>query len=143
MEQFHVEAQGVTRATPDTVWALLADADGWSGWGPWNASGYESRGDQEPVGVGAIRVVRRRRTKITERVLEVEAGRRMAYTVVSGLPVRNYRGEVTLTATDSGTRIRWTASWDRTVGGQVVLGPLRGAFRDIVAGLVAAADRAA
>jgi hypothetical protein len=39
-----------------------------------------------------------------EQILETEAGRRLAYTVVGGIPVRNYRAEVTLTPDDGGTR---------------------------------------
>ena len=50
-----------------------------------------------------------------EEVLDVDPGKRLAYTVLRGIPVRNYRAEVTLTPSPDGTLIRWGASWDRTI----------------------------
>ena len=38
-----VEARAGTSAPPETVWALLADAQSWSDWGPW-----EERADPVP-----------------------------------------------------------------------------------------------
>jgi len=63
------------------------------------------------------------------------------YTVVRGIPVRNYRAEVTLSPVGEGTHIRWTASWDRTLPGRVVHRTLRGLYPDIVGRLIAAAER--
>jgi hypothetical protein len=40
--------------------------------------------------------------------------------LLSGIPARNYRAEVTLTPADGGTRIRWTATWDKTFAGWIV-----------------------
>src|SRR6185437_10484046 len=39
-------------------------------------------------------------------------GAAAVYTVVAGIPVRNYRADVTLTPDGDGTHIRWEASWD-------------------------------
>jgi Polyketide cyclase / dehydrase and lipid transport len=75
-----------------------------------------------------------------EEVLAVEPGRRLAYTVLRGIPVRNYRAEVTLTRSPEGTVIRWGASWDRTIMGRLVYRPLRNLYPVIVAGLVQAAE---
>ena len=141
MTQLHVEAEGVARAAPQAVWELVANAGSYSQWGPWNASGYSSPGDQN--GVGAVRWFRYGRTTTVERVLESEPGRRMVYTVVKGIPVRNYRAEVTLTPEGQGTHIRWSASWDRTLGGRMVHRRLRSMYPDIVSRVIAAADRAA
>jgi len=141
MTQLHVEAEGVARAAPPVVWELVANADSYCQWGPWSASGYRSPGDQN--GVGAIRWFRYGRTTTVERVLESEPPRRLVYTVVQGIPVRNYRAEVTLTPEGQGTRIRWSASWDRTLGGRIVHSRLRSMYPDIVSRVIAAADRAA
>ena len=141
MTQLHVEAEGTAAATPAAVWALVADANSYCTWGPWSASGYESPGDEAPGGVGAIRWMRYGRTKTVEKVLEVENGRRMAYTVVKGIPVRNYRAEVTLMPTAAGTHIRWVANWDRTLAGRIVHRKLRSVYPEIVAHLVTAVDR--
>jgi uncharacterized protein YndB with AHSA1/START domain len=138
MAQLHVEAEGVARAAPDVVWELAANADRYPQWGPWSASGYHSPGDRD--GIGAIRWFRYGRTTTVERVLESEPGRRLVYTVVKGLPVRNYRAEVTLRPEGQGTHIRWSASWDRTLGGRIVHRRLRTLYPDIVRDLIAAAD---
>jgi hypothetical protein len=53
----------------------------------------------------AMPAVRACWTATVEKVLEAERGRRQVYTVVKGIPVRNYRAEVTLSPTGEGTRI--------------------------------------
>lgn len=80
------------------------------------------------------------RTTSVERVLEVDEGRRLAYTVIRGIPVRNYRAEVTLTPTAHGTRVHWAATWDKTLTGRLVQRKLRTVYPEIVTRLVAAAD---
>jgi uncharacterized protein YndB with AHSA1/START domain len=139
MTQLHVEAEGVAQAAPHIVWELAANADRYPQWGPWSASGYHSPGDQD--GVGAIRWFRYGRTTTVERVLESEPGRRLVYTVVKGIPVRNYRAEVTLSPEGQGTHIRWSATWDRTLAGRIVHRRLRSLYPEIVRDLIAAADR--
>jgi len=141
MTQLQVAADAVAGAAPEVVWALVADADSYCRWGPWSASGYQSPGDEAPGGAGAIRWMRYGRTTTVEEVLEVEEGRRLAYTVVRGIPVRNYRAEVTLSPAGAGTRIRWVASWDRTLGGRIVHRRLRFLYPEVVARLAAAAGR--
>jgi uncharacterized protein YndB with AHSA1/START domain len=143
MTRLQVEVEGTTRAGPEVVWALVADATSFSEWGPWDESGYERPGDSSEHGVGAVRRIRYRRTTSLERVLEVEEGRRLVYTVVKGIPVRNYRGEVVLTPIPEGTRVRWSGTWDRTLPGRVVHSRLRSFFPGVVADLTAEADRRA
>jgi carbon monoxide dehydrogenase subunit G len=79
---------------------------------------------------------------VVERILEIEDGRRMAYTVVRGIPVRNYRAEVSLTPSGAGTHVRWSADWDRTLLGRIVRRRLSSAYAEVVSRLVAAADEA-
>ena len=141
MAQLRVEAEGVARAAPEVVWELVANADSYSEWGPWSASGYENLGARAPDGAGVIRWMRYGRTTTVEKVLASERARRLAYTVVKGIPVRNYRAEVTLTPEVEGTHIRWTATWDRTVPGRIVHRRLRAIYPDVVGRLIAAAER--
>jgi uncharacterized protein YndB with AHSA1/START domain len=141
MAQLRVEAEGVAQAPPEVVWKLVANADRYSEWGPWSASGYEDLGAQAPDSAGVIRWMRYGRTTTVEKVLESERARRLVYTVVKGIPVRNYRAEVTLSPEGAGTHIRWTASWDRTLPGRVVHRSLRTIYPDVVGRLVAAAER--
>ncbi|MEP7023107.1 MAG: SRPBCC family protein, partial [Actinomycetota bacterium] len=142
MTQLHVEAEAVSQAAPAAVWALVANADSYRQWGPWADSGYERVGEDGPLGAGAIRWFQYGgRTRTVEKVLIAESGQRLVYTVVAGLPVRNYRAEVTLSPAGSGTKIAWSARWDRTLGGRIVHRKLRVLYPEIVAALTAAADR--
>ena len=138
MAQLHVEAEGVAQAAPEAVWELVANADSYQEWGPWNSSGYQG---QAADGAGVIRWMRYGRTTTVERVLESEPPRRLVYTVVRGIPVRNYRAEVTLRPEGAGTHIRWSAGWDRTLPGRIVHRKLRTLYPGIVGCLIAAAER--
>ena len=141
MNQLRVEAEGVARAAPEVVWELVANAGRYSEWGPWSASGYENLGAQAPDGAGVIRWMRYGRTTTVEKVLESERARRLVYTVVKGIPVRNYRAEVTLSPQGEGTHIRWAASWDRTLPGRIVHRRLRTFYPGAVGRLISAAER--
>ena len=76
-----------------------------------------------------------------ERILEIEEPRHLVSTVIRGIPVRDYRAEVTLTPTAEDTRIRWAATWGKTLVGRIVRRKLRSFYPDMMALLVAAADR--
>lgn len=146
MGQLDVAAEQTTRATPESVWELISDASRYSQWGPWSAAGYTRPGDTAPRGPGAVYWLRSSRraylryVTTVEKVLEVDEGRRLAYTVVGGMPVRNYHGEVTLTPVKDGTHIRWAATWDDTLIGRLVQRGLRTFFPQVMTGLVTAAE---
>jgi hypothetical protein len=89
---------------------------------------------------GGVKALRFRYPVSVEEILDVEPGKRLAYTVLRGIPVRNYRAEVTLTPSPDGTLIRWGASWDRTIMGRLVHRPLHNLYPVIVAGVVKAAE---
>ena len=141
MSRLSVNAEGTTRADPEIVWSLVADANTYAQWGPWNDGGYRPP-VAGPSRVGSIQWFRYgRRTTSVEQILEVEQPRRVVYQVVSGLPVKNYRAEVTLTPTpSSGTSIRWAATWDNTFLGRIVQRKLQQVYPEVVNALVAAAD---
>jgi uncharacterized protein YndB with AHSA1/START domain len=146
MNQMHAEADGTARAESGAVWALVGDPARYPEWGPWSAAGYQSPGDASPHGAGAVYWLRSsqraylRYVTSVEKILEIEEGRRLAYTVIRGIPVRNYRAEVTLTPASDGTRIRWAATWDATLAGRIVQRGLRKFYPQMLAGLVAAAE---
>ena len=149
MNHLHVEADGTARAEPATVWALISDATRYPEWGPWSAAEYQRPGDASPRGAGAVYWLRSsRRTYLryattVEKILETEEGRHLAYTVIGGIPLRNYRADVTLTAADGGTHIRWAATWDDTLAGRIVQRGLRAFYPQMLADLVAAAENVA
>ena len=147
MSQLHVEAEATTRASAAAVWSLICDATRYPEWGPWSAAGYRRPGDTSPRGPGAIQWLRSsrraylRHVTSVEQILRAEEDQLLAYTVVGGIPVKNYQAEVTLTAADGGTRIRWAATCDPTLMGRLVMRGLRKFYPQMLAGLVAAAER--
>jgi hypothetical protein len=111
-----------TGATAGSVWDVLSDVEGWASWGPWDDSEYERKGTTHPAGVGSIR-----RLQIGRRVLREETTEfdpelaETAYTVLSGIPVRDYEGRFKISRVGSKTRITWTGQFTGSLPG---LGPL-------------------
>jgi uncharacterized protein YndB with AHSA1/START domain len=93
-------------APPERVWALLADARSWPRWAPFDDAMVE-----EGEGAGELRRFQAGRRTTRERVTTFEPPRRLGYELVSGIPIRDYRAEVTLTPADGGTEIRWRSSF--------------------------------
>jgi uncharacterized protein YndB with AHSA1/START domain len=149
MGTLHVEAEQIANVPPGIVWELISDATTYPRWGPWIEAGYRHPGDASPRGPGAVYWLRSSRhygpyhPVTVERILDAEEGQHLAYTVIGGIPVRHYRAEITLTPADGGTRIRWSASWDRTLAGRLVHRSLRVLYPQIVADLAAAAEHQA
>jgi uncharacterized protein YndB with AHSA1/START domain len=149
MAQLRAEAERIARAEPATVWALVSDATRYPQWGPWSAAEYENSGDSSPHGAGAVYWLRSSRRFFgrypvsVEKVLEADEERFLAYTVLRGIPVRNYRAEVTLTPADGGTRIRWAASWDATLAGRLVHRELSKLYPQVVTAVAQAAENRA
>jgi len=108
-------------ATPASVFAVLADGDGWAAWaGPLVSRSHSARpGPPYPGGVGAVRVLGRRPLATREEIVEHVPDRRLAWTVRGGgLPVRDYRVAVDLAATSTGgTAAVWTATFRPAVPG--------------------------
>ncbi len=101
-----------SEADPDTVYRLLADGAQWplcSGLGSFE---LESPGEKEREGVGAIRVFRTGRVTSRELVVEAEPGRRFGYTLLSGMPLRDYRADIGLTKDGDGTLIAWHSGFE-------------------------------
>ena len=146
MRKVEAAAEQTAHVPPEVVWSLLSDVMVYPQWGPWRKAGSRSEGDAAANGKGAVYWLEGskrygfRYPVSVEEILDVEPGQRLAYTVLRGIPVRNYRAEVTLTPSPDGTLIRWGASWDRTILGRLVYRSLRNLYPVIVAGLVKAAE---
>ncbi len=112
-----IDVRVQTAASPESVFDLLADATTWPLWSPIESVELERPGDPPPEGVGAIRVNRRGRVTGRDEVIEVTPPRRFAYRSLSGLPVRDYIGEVDIEPTATGASIRWRASFFSKVPG--------------------------
>ena len=143
--RYHAVARGKTKASADQVWSLLADVTTWSQWGPWDATTLLEPGSDNPAGVGAVRSINRGRVVSIEEVTDFKPGRRLAYKLRSGLPLRNYRAEVLLRSVDDGTEITWHSAFDGAPGGMARLAQLAFArfLRTIVKRLAMAAEQRA
>jgi hypothetical protein len=77
-------------------------------------------------------------------VVGYEPGRHFAYVLLSGLDVRNYRADVTLTPTaEGGSTIEWRSSFERGrwASARVMRWALRRFIRRVASSLAAVAER--
>jgi uncharacterized protein YndB with AHSA1/START domain len=98
-------------ADRDRIWEILSNHEGMPRWFPAREVVRRRPGAPDPNGVDAVRVVRTSGLAIEERVTAFEPGRRLAYVVSAGAPLRDHRGEVVLDADDAAgdaTRVRWS-----------------------------------
>ena len=104
-------------AAPEAVWAVLADHEGMSAWAPGLKVALRKEGVGDRNGVGAVRAIDAPgpAPAIVEEVTAFEPNLRLGYRALSGVPLRNYRGEVVLTATSGGTSIAYTVTADQRV----------------------------
>jgi uncharacterized protein YndB with AHSA1/START domain len=137
-----IAAEATTDATPDAVWALLSDRSTWPSWSPLGSHSGERPGqDGTPDGLGGIARFVTGRHRVREEIVERVPPRRLSYTLLSGLPLRDYRAVVELEPAGAGTRIRWSATFvpQRSGTGWVYRLALTRIFRGMVTGLAAAA----
>jgi uncharacterized protein YndB with AHSA1/START domain len=107
-----LDAQAQSGAPPERVWALLADVRTWPEWADFDEAEVETG-----EGVGEVRSFRRGRTRTRERVTDFDPPRGLGYDFLSGLPIRDYHADVTLTPEDGGTHIRWHSTFEAKVPG--------------------------
>jgi polyketide cyclase/dehydrase/lipid transport protein len=119
MRRHHIDVRVPTEASPDVLYKLLRDGATWPTWSPLGS--FELRkpaDDDEPEGVGAIRVFRTGRVVTVERLVELVPDRRLSYELVSGLAIRDYHADVDLEPDDDGqTAIHWHSSFVAKVPG--------------------------
>jgi hypothetical protein len=101
----HIDVQVHTRAKADDVYALLRDGASWPAWAPIDSFHLERSGNAERV--GEVWVFRQGKVTGRDQIVKMVPGRRFVYRHLSGLPVRDYRGDIELEPTGRGTRIRW------------------------------------
>ncbi|HEY5109796.1 MAG TPA: SRPBCC family protein [Acidimicrobiales bacterium] len=124
---YRVEA--TTRAPVDVVWPLVGEARRWREWSFLTRSGLEREASPVPDGVGAVRRFSRYGVGSREEVVAWDPPGHLAYRILSGFPVRNYRADVTLTPDGTGTRIEWAGTYDpKWPGTGTVLAPVLAAM---------------
>ncbi|HWU32666.1 MAG TPA: SRPBCC family protein [Marmoricola sp.] len=123
----------------DQAWAILADHEGMSSWGPGITVTLTTEGSPDRNGVGAVRriVAPGPAPAIVEEVTAFDQNRYLAYRALSGVPLRDYRGEVELADHDGKTFVSYTVHADSRI-------PLveKAAVKGLATGLLAAYARA-
>jgi hypothetical protein len=116
---FRLEATARSDAPPERLFAAVADATKWKDWGGlmMSTSEWEREGTPAPGGVGAIRRVGRWPQFSREQIIEYDAPHHLAYTLLSGVPVRDYRSDVVVEADGTGSRIVWRSEFRPKIPG--------------------------
>jgi hypothetical protein len=102
-----VTAYARSAAPPEDVWRDLVDATAWSRWSRIPHAVREREGVPAPDGVGSIRALGVGGRGSREEVVVFEPPGHFAYVLLSGLPLEEYRADVTLSADGDGTLITW------------------------------------
>lgn len=117
-----IDVHAISGAPAERVFEHLAVAEAWGVWGRFPTRPVRERpGADSPNGTGAVRRIWPAR----EQVIEHLPPTHYAYVALSGIPIRNYRADVTLTSAEAGTAIRWQGRFDPLIPGT---GPLIRAF---------------
>ncbi len=139
-----VHVRALSAASVDAVWPLLADVTTWPDWSSFGAAAYSRDGDPPPHGVGAQRAFRVGIFRSIDTVLLFEPPTRLSYDYRGPLPIEDYRADVELIATDTGSVIVWQSEFVTSfpmLGGLMRL-LLRKVLRDLATGLARAAEQA-
>jgi len=120
VREFSFSVEGDSSASPDAVFAVLADATRWKEWAGWfvRESFWEREGTPPPGGVGAVKRLGGKPIYSREETVEYDPPRHYAYRILSGQPVKSYRADVDLAPADNGgTHIRWSFRFEPKIPG--------------------------
>jgi hypothetical protein len=129
----------------EVTFDVLTDHRGYASITPIRSVTLEREGAPPPNGTGAIRVLKSIGPPIREQITTFERPTRFAYRLLSGAPVRDYTGEVELTADGDGTRIVYHVKTTPTIPivGGLVVAVARRAVHQLFNGIVKEAERRA
>ncbi|HET7053745.1 MAG TPA: SRPBCC family protein [Solirubrobacterales bacterium] len=132
-------------APPETVFDVLTDHRRYAEISRLRKSELEREGEPAPNGVGAIRVLTAVGPPIREEIVAYEPPTRFSYKVLSGLPVRDHLGTVSLEPSDDGTRVTYALKATPTVpfAGSLVMVVLKRAVTELLDGVASEAERRA
>lgn len=128
-------------APTEIVWDILSDHRGYSDWTLVRRAELEREGDPAPNGVGAIRALHALGPPIREQIELFEPPTRMDYSILSGMPVRDYLARATLTPSGSGTEVDYFVTFTPRFPG-VQLG-VRASLTTMIRGLKKTAEKRA
>lgn len=142
MSRYTATATATIPRPVDHVWSVLADHEGMSSWGPGVTVILDRTGDSDRNGVGAVRRISAPgpMPAIIEEVVAFEPNAVLGYRARSGVPFKNYAGEVRLVPVEGGTRIDYSVSLDERVP-LIEKGAAALVARTLLAALVRASKR--
>lgn len=112
MRQIRISATATSKAEPARVFAILRDAADWPSWSIFDAVELNRPGKDEPHGVGSIRTFITKVSRAREEVVELIPDRRLAYVLLAGFPLRDYKAVVEIEGRiEGGSRITWSAAF--------------------------------
>ena len=116
---YSIEINTTSAAPPEVLFEHLAVAEAWGVWARFPVKPVRERaGDSAPNGEGAIRRIWPAR----EQVVAYDPPGHYSYIALSGLPIKDYRADVTFAAQpDGGTALRWQGRFEPRIPGT---GPL-------------------
>jgi uncharacterized protein YndB with AHSA1/START domain len=130
-------------APPETVFDVLTDHRRYSELTPLRKSVLEREGEPAPNGVGSIRVLSAVGPSLREETIVYQRPSRFSYKLLSGLPVRDHVGTVSLEAAGDGTKVTYAVRTNPTlplIGGAVVA-VVRQGVTQLLNGISAEAER--
>jgi uncharacterized protein YndB with AHSA1/START domain len=132
-------------APPETVFDVLTDHRRYAEMTPLRKSVLEREGEPAPNGVGSIRVLSAVGPPLREETIVFERPSRFSYKLLSGLPVRDHVGTVSLEPDGAGTTVIYAVRTNPTVpvGGGLVLGLVKQGVKQLLNGISAEAERRA
>lgn len=102
-------------ASPEVVFDTITDHRRYSDYTPIRRAELEREGDAEPNGKGAIRALHLVGPPMRERVIAFDRPHLFTYELISGLPVRDHVGTVTVDPDGSGSRVTYRVETTPTI----------------------------
>jgi uncharacterized protein YndB with AHSA1/START domain len=132
-------------APPETVFDVLTDHRRYAEMTPLRKSVLEREGEPAPNGVGSIRKLSAVGPALREETIAFERPNRFSYKLLSGLPVRDHVGTVSLEADGDRTKVTYAVRTHPTlpVVGGVVVAVVKQGVTQLLNGVSAEAEQRA
>lgn len=111
-------------AAPKTVWEVISDHPRMAQWTPFRKVVLERPGHPHPHGVGAVRSLYLLGPPTREEVVEFDPPHHLRYRLLSGLPFRDYVGEITVEPEGTGTRLSTKLQFRTRIPTTQIFGPI-------------------
>jgi uncharacterized membrane protein len=111
--RFRIEQRSA--ASPQQLYEVILDVERWPDWmGGVRRAKWEKQG-APGTGVGGVRRFGAPGLSIREEILAGEPPTHHSYTILSGMPVKNHRGDVRFDDRPGGSRIIWDVTFDSRI----------------------------